>query len=155
MKLETIIFGVFASAQSILTVLYFSPNPGSVWGNTFFGIPYSLAVWVVPVICGILAVLVSHHLLRRDSWKKQRIRLGLAVATLCFLAYAFLHVLLAAFVGRSESPSLLLAILLFGGLFILPVSMAFSIVASVLGSRLSALTMGYKGRSASLRAPEP
>ena len=86
---------------------------------------------------------MSHHLLRRDSWKKQRIRLGLAVATLCFLAYAFLHVLLAAFVGRSESPSLLLAILLFGGLFILPVSMAFSIVASVLGSRLSALTMGY------------
>jgi hypothetical protein len=138
MKLEALVFGLFATIQALGAVLYFSPVPGSFWGDTFFEIPYPLAIWAVPISCGSLAVLVSYWFLRNDRWRKRRVRLGLTVATFSFLAYAMLHVLLASFAGGFGVVSLLPAMILFGGIFFLPVSLVLSVIASFLGSWLSA-----------------
>ena len=106
-----------------LFVLVFHPQEGSVWGPTFFGVPYGLAVWLIPVAAAASAAAGCLLVLRDpDRHDLPVFRFGLGVGVLAFLFYAGLHISL--FLGSTRdielTLSFMLALAVFGGLLVLP-----------------------------------
>jgi len=79
--------------MSAAIVAYFSPTPGSFWGNTFFGVPYSIAVVVVPAVASICAAIGCVTVFRKwanppfGPWAR-----GFRVGLVSFGLYAAFHV---------------------------------------------------------------
>ena len=142
MKKESLVAGLFAVALAFATVLCFSPSAQSFWGFTFFGIKYSIALWVVPSSCFFIAVAISSFLVRKTYWPKKWVTAGALGGFASFVAYAFIHVLIAALAGMpfGLAMSLLLPIFTFGGLFIMPVAILLGILASLSAKILCAST---------------
>ncbi len=110
---------------------YFNPVPGSFWGNTFFGIPYSIAVLVVPLAAATCAATASWIVRRRLSLgKRGAISRGTAIGAIAFLLFSIFHAVAWAITDLSNGGGLGLAAVtlvtvpfatILGGLFILPV----------------------------------
>jgi hypothetical protein len=134
MKGRIATFGLLALLWSFAVVWYFSPQPGSYWGETFFNLPYSFALWFVPLVCTASGVGFSFLALKPQECSSQHFRLGAKVAGLSFLGYGLVHAGALIFVeSASLAMSFFLAFMLFGGLFFFPISVAVSVLASLLG----------------------
>ena len=131
MKNESLIATLFAILTSITLVYFFEPSLHSFWGVTFFGIKYSVAIWAVPISSGLVTATVFTLLLRRSDWKEKWVRTGILGGLASFLIYAFIHVVLAVLSGMPSdmAPSLLLLIIVFGGVYFLPLSLVLGIIA--------------------------
>jgi hypothetical protein len=137
MKGRIATFGLFALLWSFAVVWYFSQQSGSFWGETFFSLPYSFALWFVPLTCTVLSVGSSFTVLKTQVCSKHHFRLGVKVAALSFLGYGVIHATALIFTeSASLAFSFFLAFMVFGGLLLFPISVAFGVLAALLGFRL-------------------
>ncbi|MBI5483894.1 MAG: hypothetical protein HY888_05480 [Deltaproteobacteria bacterium] len=138
---ETVIPALLAILMSLTIVLYFSPTPHSVWGVTFFGIKYSLAIWVVPVSSGVITAIVFFYMSKRPSLQEKCIRTGALGGLMSFIGYALVHTALAVLTGMpfDMAPVLLLMIFEFGGVLFLPLSLILGITGLLAARKLNHL----------------
>lgn len=114
---------------SAAVVAYFSPRPGSSWGNTFFGIPYSIAIIAVPAVASASAAFARITVFRKWSnppfgpWAR-----GFRVGLVSFGLYAIFHVIAytlssvvhGGFWGLADGAAFGFAMFVFGSVFFLP-----------------------------------
>ena len=136
---------IFAQAFSGLLlgaslVVGFAPLPSSFWGNTFFGIPYQVAVALVPLATAGCAALAAFLLLRNPTNRQRSpFRLGVGIGSLAFVFYFVFHVsAYAAVRGIAESGAFAGALALFGGIFFLPVCCLVSMATEFAARRYAA-----------------
>ncbi|HZZ91026.1 MAG TPA: hypothetical protein VFE23_00585 [Usitatibacter sp.] len=146
--MNTIIDSIAAVVLGAGVVCIFSPAPGSFWGNTFFGVPYRIAIFAVPLVAAGSAAL-ARIIVSRKFGRSTVIRRGLLVGTIAFVLYGLAHtVAYAGFAVYRTSEGALSAIagaawfgaamLMFGGLFFLPVCCAISVFSEWIGDRIAA-----------------
>ena len=130
-------FGILALSYGLAAVLLFYPRSGSFWGESFFDLPYMLALWFGHIVCGLLASVSAYAVLRHTECSKNHIRLGIAVATMTYLGYGLIHTIILMFINSIYFGVVFFgSFIMFGGLVFFPVSAIFAIAASALGYRL-------------------
>lgn len=133
MKARIATFGTLALLWSLAVVQFFSLQAGSFWGETFFNLPYSFAIWFVPVACGVLGSASAFAVLKNEECSKKHIRLGVVVAAMSFLGYGLAHAIALVVIGSvSLAAAFFVAFLVFGGLVFFPVAAVFAVLASAL-----------------------
>ena len=132
-----------------VVVWWFSPVPGSFWGNTFFEVPYSIATVAVPVAAAMSAAMASWLILRRQKWRHRLLFLrGLAIGVVAYGFYAATHVLayVAFSLLRGVEPAaalegslwFALAFVFFGGITFMPFCCAMAVLCEWLANRVAA-----------------
>jgi hypothetical protein len=130
-------------------VMYFSPVPGSFWGNTFFGIPYSMALVGVPLAaagCAAAACWLSRRSPRFAS--RGALSRGISIALIAFLIFSIVHGVASSVIslltGAGMQAALMalvtvpLATVFFGGLFILPICCVVAVVCEWMAGQIAA-----------------
>lgn len=129
------IFGLFAMAQGAATVVLFYGR--GFWTNTFFEVPYPFAYVFVPLTCALLGYFSARFWLKNLGSSASAIRHGVAISVTAFIGYGLFHLAaVAAFNDLMLAVTVFLALILFGGIFFLPVSVVLATIAAVVGKRL-------------------
>ncbi len=120
-----------------LTVALFTPRTGSFWGNTFFGIPFQIAVALVPLATASSAALGAFLVIRNPTNRQRSpLQLGLGIGTLAFMFYYVFHIFTYAFLnGFAETGIFAFAFALFGGIFFLPICCCISVATEFATNR--------------------
>ncbi len=130
-------------------VLWFSSVQGSFWGNTFFELPYPFAFVSVPIAATVSAALASWLISGASTWRHRGFVVrGLAIGIVAFSLYAAAHTVgyfgFALLRGIEPSDALTgglwfsLAIILFGGMFFIPLCCAMGVLCEWLAKRIAA-----------------
>jgi hypothetical protein len=135
------IFTASAVVFSVLVTQLFRHQIIGEWENSFFMVPYSIAIYVAPLSCGIFAFIFSRYWYIQHKYKNTIIGASLAITIPSFFLYGIVHSVVASLVGNSqEILSLFFAYVLFGGLLFLPAIIIFGIFTAYLATKIEALT---------------
>jgi len=129
-----IVFGV------LVTQLFWHQIIGE-WVNSFFMVPYNIAIYVVPLSCGLFTFIFARHWYKKHKDKKTIIGASLAITIPSFFLYGVVHSVIASLAGSNQGLlSLLLAYVLLGSMLFLPVIVIFSIFTAYIATKTKALT---------------
>jgi hypothetical protein len=128
---------------------YFSPVPGSFWGNTFFGIPYSIALFAMPLAAAACAAAACWLIRRRPTLANRgAVVRGVLIGAIAFLLFAILHGVASAIVALFNGEGVRLAVVamatippataLFGGIFIMPICCIVAVACEWLAGKIAA-----------------
>ncbi len=126
----------------------FAPISGSVWGDTFFGIPFQVAVVAVPVAAALSAAMgswiVSGHPMLRPAGVWLR---GAAIGVVAFAIYSLIHTLsytaFALYRGTevhwalAGGASFAVAMAIFGGISFMPLCCITAVACEWLGGKIA------------------
>jgi hypothetical protein len=129
-------------------VWLFAPISGSVWGDTFFGIPFQIAVIAVPVAAGISAALACWVIQSRAALRPKNVVLrGAAIGVGAFAIYSLIHTLsYTAFTlyrgtemhwALAGGASFAGAMVLFGGISFMPLCCITAVACEWLGGKIA------------------
>lgn len=125
-----------------------APMSGSVWGNTFFGIPYHVAVIAVPAAAAISAALACWVVQSRAALRPENVVFrGAAIGVGAFASYSLIHTLsyIAFAIYRGTEMHWALAggvsfagaMVFFGGISFMPLCCITAIACEWLGGKIA------------------
>ena len=128
------IFTISAAMFGVLVTQLFWYQIIGEWVNSFFMVPYNIAVYIVPISFGFFAYIFSRHWYKKHKGKKNIIGASLAITIPSFLMYGVVHSAIASLSGNQGMLSLLYAYVLLGGMLFLPVSIIIGAFTAYLAS---------------------
>ncbi len=136
-KRRVFVFSVFAFFISVFIILLAYPREHSFWGESFFGIPYLFSLIINPLVTSLITYSCSSYILKNIS-ASSHFSIGALISCLSFIGYALFHSIIAGLFeaynsfefGFSLALTLFGVILMFGGIFILPILITFSSLIS-------------------------
>jgi len=138
--------GALLLAAAVVWV--FAPISGSVWGDTFFGIPFQVAVLAVPAAAAISAAVACWIVQGRVSRRPDNVVFrGAAIGAGAFAIYSLLHTLsYTAFALHrgteihwvlADGASFAGAMILFGGISFMPLCCIAAVACEWLGGKIA------------------
>lgn len=148
MRTLHVVHAICGAALAVLVVALFAPITGSVWGNSFFGVPYDFARVAAPVLGGVCAGIASWRV-HVGLAGKQTSTLAISTVISCFayLMYAALHTV--AYIGFrisysgeplwsvAEGMAFGVASVALGGAVIVPIALGISALCELIVPKIA------------------
>lgn len=138
------IFALSAALFGVLVTQMFKYQLIGEWVNSFFMIPYDIAIYVAPISCSLFACAFSHYWYKMH--KNTIIGASLVITIPTFLSYGVVHSVIASLSEGGQSfISLIVAYIALGGVVFLPVIIIFGAVAAYFANNRTNKSLSQTG----------